>query len=275
MYWVRRGDGYPVLFLHGIPTSCRLWDFVIERLLGQFTCIAVDLPGLGKSSAMPHSFRDLSGLASTLDQIRIDAGIEIWHIVGHDAGCAIAIQYANLYPGNVGCLALLSASIFPDLRTFLLFEFLRTRVVGEVLAPLVSFLFWRVAMRMALGSGVEVSACRRDFHAPFTGFRGAWRMIKVLRWGEPQEILASIPSMLPFLTAPALIFHGSADPAVPPAFAARASALIPRSEVVMIDTGHFLPLNQPELIASHLLRFFHHHQDARELVVTETRAVAV
>ena len=36
-----------ILFLHGIPTRGCLWNGVVERLGGQFRCIAVDLPPEG------------------------------------------------------------------------------------------------------------------------------------------------------------------------------------------------------------------------------------
>ena len=62
--------------------------------------------------------------------------------------------------------------------------------------------------------------------------------------------------MLPQLAVPTLIFQGSRDNAVPERFAHRASALIPRSKVVMVDSGHFIPLNNPEVVAAELLRFF-------------------
>ena len=96
----------------------------------------------------------------------------------------------------------------------------------------------------------------KDFHAPFAGPLGAWRLMSILRWGNPAEVLASIPAMLSQLTVPTLIFQGSRDKAVPERFAQRACALIPQSKVVMVDSGHFIPLNNPDVVAAELLRFF-------------------
>jgi pimeloyl-ACP methyl ester carboxylesterase len=62
--------------------------------------------------------------------------------------------------------------------------------------------------------------------------------------------------MLPQLLSPTIIFHGSRDKAVPEWFAQRASTLIPQSEVITVDSGHFIPLNNPEVVAAELLRFF-------------------
>jgi pimeloyl-ACP methyl ester carboxylesterase len=45
--------------------------------------------------------------------------VKKWHVIGHDAGSAIAVQYAGSFVENVGCLALLSPAVFPDLKPFL------------------------------------------------------------------------------------------------------------------------------------------------------------
>jgi len=65
---------------------------------------------------------------------------------------------------------------------------------------------------------------------------------------------------MPELRQPTLIFHGSEDPAVPEAFARRAAALIPDSEVVVLDSGHFFPMSESGLVAEELLRFFCSHK---------------
>lgn len=256
MYLLSRGSGDPVLFLHGIPTSCQLWNGVIERMTGQFRCMAVDLPGLGRTAKSPAGFAAMDGLVASIEALRIRCGIEKWHVVGHDAGCAIAVQYAHRYQEHVGRLALLTPSIFPDLKPFFLFELLRKPVLGEMLAPPINLIFWNYVMRRASGRSRELDAAVEDFHAPFRGLGGAWRLMSLLRWGSPAEVLGPIPALLPELRTPTLIFHGSQDLAVPECFSTRASRSIPNSEVVLLDSGHFLPLNEPAAIAERLIGFF-------------------
>ena len=256
MYHLSRGTGYPVLFIHGIPTSGQLWNGVIEKLGGQYTCLAVDLPGLGRSPKTPYGPRQLEALADQIEQIRIENKIDKWHVVGHDAGSAVAVHYAFRFQQRVDRLALLSPAVFPELKPFHLFRIMRKPVVGELLAPIVNSIFWNVAMRHAVQDRAELTDTVKDFQAPFAGPLGAWRMMSMLRWGNPEEVLAAIPEMLPQLLVPTLIFQGSHDTAVPELFALRASALIPRSKVVMVDSGHFIPLNNPEVVATELLSFF-------------------
>jgi pimeloyl-ACP methyl ester carboxylesterase len=257
MYLLSRGSGYPVLFIHGMPTSSGLWSGIIDRLFDRFTCLAVDLPGLGRSPKIPYGPKQLEVLAEQIEQIRVKLRIEKWHVVGHDAGSAVAVHYAYRFQDRVDRLVLLSPAMFPELKPFYLFRFIRIPVIGELLAPIVSAIFWNVAMRLALKTRrAESAKALRDFRAPFSGLWGAWRLMSVLRFGNPAELLAAVPAMLPHLVAPTLIFQGAHDSAVPEQFAQRASALIPQSKVLVVDSGHFIPLSNPEIVAGELRRFF-------------------
>ena len=261
MYVLSRGSGYPVLFIHGIPTSSQLWSGIIDKLLGRFTCMAVDLPGLGRTPKGSYgdgcSLNQLEMLADQIEKIRVEHGVAKWHVVGHDAGSAIAVYYAHRFQDRVDHLALLSPAVFPELKPFHLFRVIRRPVIGELLAPVVNAIFWKIAMRYATEpQRQELNDVVEDFHDPFSGPLGAWRLMSVLRFGDPAEVLASIPEMLPQLLMPTLIFQGSHDKAIPEVFARRASALIPQSKVVLVDSGHFIPLNNPEVVAAELLRFF-------------------
>jgi pimeloyl-ACP methyl ester carboxylesterase len=257
MYLLSSGTGYPVLFIHGMPTSGRLWNGVIERLHDRFTCLAVDLPGLGRSPKIPYGPKQLELLAEQIEQIRVERNIEKWHVVGHDAGSAVAVHYAFRFQERVDRLVLLSPAMFPELKPFHIFRLLRIPVIGELLAPIVNAIFWKIAMRYALeGKQDKTTSALKDFHAPFAGWLGGWRLMSVLRFGDPAELLAAVPEMLPQLQVPTLIFHGSRDKAIPQGFALRASTLIPDSRMITLDSGHFIPLNNPEAVARELLSFF-------------------
>lgn len=254
------GTGEPVVFLHGIPTSGHLWHRIVESMCSTFFCIAVDLPGLGSTPPLAQGFRRLPDLADALEGLRLELGVARWHLVGHDAGCAVAVEYTHQYPQRVARAAFLTPSIFPDLRPFALFEVLRTPLLGELLAPAVNQIFWKIVMRLALAddrhwTGEQLDVVRH-FQQPFCGPSGAWRLMSLLRWGDPAEVLAAIPHHLTQFTTPALIVHGMQDRAVPAAFATRAACLIPDSELIFLNAGHFLPLTHASVIARELSRFF-------------------
>lgn len=256
LHLTRCGSGEPVLFIHGMPTNNRLWSGIVERLRDRYTCFAIDLPGLGKTPAMRYGPDYLCRLAEQIEVVRIKNNIDKWHVVGHDAGSAVAVHYAHYFQPRVDCMALLSPALFPELKPYYLIGPLRMPILGEMLAPVIQALFWKVAMPRALSDDEGRDEILEDFREPFTGFYGPWQFMNLMRWGKPAQLLADVPAFLPRLLMPTLIFHGSRDAAVPEAFAHRASALIPNASMVTLDAGHFLPLHKPEYFAAQLAHFF-------------------
>jgi pimeloyl-ACP methyl ester carboxylesterase len=269
VHCIYRGKGEAILFIHGMPTNHMLWDGVIGQLSNQFQCFAVDLPGMGETPFVPYSSDYLHRMAERIELLRIQHGVERWHVVGHDAGAAIAIEYASRFQKHVGCLALLSPAIFPDLKPFFLLNPLRKPIVGEMLAPLLHFVFWKVAMHRALAGGSKGSAFQA-FYERFSGPAGAWRLMRLVRWGKPEEMLGDIPLKLTRLLMPALLFHGSRD-VLPAAFAERAASLIPNSHVVTLEAGHFLPVERPNDVATLLQTFFVNQPATSGLAVKATK----
>ena len=49
MAYHERGEGNPIVFQHGNPTSSYLWRNIIPHLESQGRCIAIDLIGMGDS----------------------------------------------------------------------------------------------------------------------------------------------------------------------------------------------------------------------------------
>lgn len=248
------GKGEAVLFIHGMPSNGRLWDEVVQELSRRYRCIVIDLPGMGDTSFVPYGPSYFAQVAVQIEQVRRRYRVQRWHIVGHDGGCAVAVQYAHLYPKRVDCLALLSPAIFPDLQPFFLLDLLRKPVLGELFAPLVNAVFWHVAMRRALPGGRH-AARRSSFASTFRGIGGSWRLMRLVRWGKPEIVLQEFPSILKQLACPTLVIHGSRD-ILPASFARRAAALIAKSQLIALDSGHFIPMEKAAQVSRHLATFF-------------------
>ena len=254
MHCKHQGKGDAILFIHGMPTNHMLWDSVIQQLCESHRCFAVDLPGMGETPFTPYTHDYLDRLAKRIEVLRVQRGVKKWHVVGHDAGSAVAVQYAARFPRHVGCLALLSPAIFPDLKPFFLLNALRKPLVGELLAPLMHFVFWQIAMRRAISCEPKRDVIRA-FYKPFSGLTGAWKLMRLVRWGNPEQMLGEIPAALPSLRMPTLLFQGTRD-VLPAAFAERAASLIPNASLVTLDAGHFIPLDRPNDVADCLRAFF-------------------
>jgi pimeloyl-ACP methyl ester carboxylesterase len=272
VHCVHQGRGDAILFIHGMPTNHMLWDGIIQQLSSHHRCFAIDLPGMGETRFTPYSPDYLDRQATQIELLRIQHGVKKWHVVGHDAGSAIAVQYAACFSQHVACLALMSPAIFPELKPFYLLNALRKPLMGEVLAPLLHFVFWKIAMRRAL-AGESNSTLLRAFSEPFSGLTGAWQLMRLVRWGRPEDILGEIPAKLTTLSMPTLLFHGSRD-VLPASFAERAASLIPHSRVVTLDTGHFIPLDKPKDVAVCLRSFFAENRATKDLYIRTTNRSA-
>ena len=249
-----RGKGEAVLLIHGMPTNGRLWDGVVRNLSRHFRCFVIDLPGMGGTPFLPYSPSYFAQVAEQIEQVRNRYQIQRWHVAGHDGGCAIAVQYAHRFPKRVGCMALLSPAIFPDLEPFFLLEFLRKPLLGEFAAPLVHALFWQIAMRRAIPSAAN-AAQRSSFYNPFSGPSGPWKLMRLVRWGRPESVFQDFPSILEKLDCPTLVINGSRD-ILPESFAGRAADMIANSQLLEIDSAHFIPIERATEVSQNLAAFF-------------------
>ena len=108
---VRRGEGPPLLLLHGYPQTLAMWHRVAPRLAGTFTVVAADLRGYGKSSK-PEGGPDHAGYskrAMARDQVELmrHLGFDAFFVAGHDRGGRVGHRMALDHPGRVRKLAVL------------------------------------------------------------------------------------------------------------------------------------------------------------------------
>ena len=254
MHSSSHGKGDAVLLIHGMPSNGRLWDEVVRDVSRQHRCIVIDLPGMGDAPFLPYVPSYFTEVAAQIEEVPRRHRVKHWHVVGHDGGSAVAVQYAYLYPQQVDCLALLSPALLPDLEPFFLLDLLRKPILGELSAPLVNAVFWHVAMRRAL-PGARHAAPRSSFARTFRGIGEPWRLMRPVRWGQPEVVFQEFPSILKKLACPTLVIHGSRD-ILPESFARRATALIANSRLIALDSGHFIPLEQAAQVSRHLVTFF-------------------
>jgi haloalkane dehalogenase len=114
MAYVDTGEGDPMVFLHGNPTSSYLWRNVIPHVESLARCLAPDLLGMGESGKSP------SGSYRFVDHARyLDAWFEALGLtanvtlVGHDWGSALAFYWAHRYPDRVKGIVYMEAVVQP------------------------------------------------------------------------------------------------------------------------------------------------------------------
>ena len=117
MAYVELGEGDPIVFLHGNPTSSYLWRNVMPHLESQGRCIAPDLIGMGDSEKLddpgPDSYRFVEHrryLDALLEQLGVDANVTL---VIHDWGSALGFDWANRHRDAVKGIAYMEAIVAP------------------------------------------------------------------------------------------------------------------------------------------------------------------
>lgn len=117
MAYYEVGEGAPIVFLHGNPTSSILWRNVIPHVAHLGRCIAPDLIGMGDSAKLnpkdgtAYRFvehrRYLDGLLE-----RLDVTDAVTFVV-HDWGSALGFDWANRHRDRVRGIAYTEAIVAP------------------------------------------------------------------------------------------------------------------------------------------------------------------
>src|SRR5512135_954239 len=108
LYYESTGQGQPLVFIHGLGSSTRDWEYQIPTFSQNYQVIAFDLRGHGQSAkpAGPYSMKmyaaDLAGLLAGL-------GVKSAHLVGISLGGAVAFQFALDYPAAVKTLTIVNS----------------------------------------------------------------------------------------------------------------------------------------------------------------------
>jgi 3-oxoadipate enol-lactonase len=108
IHYLERGQGEPVLFIHGLGCSGADWAFQVEALEKHFRVIVPDLPGSGHSST-PHKGYDIAESATALWRLMDHLHIEKPNIVGFSLGGAVGLEMATSRPDCVPRLTLINS----------------------------------------------------------------------------------------------------------------------------------------------------------------------
>jgi len=250
-----RGQGVPILFIHGYPLSKNLWEEQIKGLSTQFRCIAPDLRGYGGSWDLTVAYEgypySMEMLAEDCAHLLTDLGIEEPVVIsGLSMGGYVSFAFYRLFPQRVRALILTATRPGADSpqaqagrddaivsATLYGFEPIIESMLPKILSP-----------KTYLSNPELVERVRRIMgEATAKGIIGSLEGMK--------ERLDSTP-MLQKITCPALIISGADDQIIPTAESHAMKNSIPNAELVVIeDAGHLPNMEQPEIYNQAVLRF--------------------
>jgi pimeloyl-ACP methyl ester carboxylesterase len=227
----RSGSGPPVLLLHGGISDSREWRRQIDALHDDFTVVAWDAPGCGRSSDPPESYRmpDYADcLASLVDTLQLDRP----HVVGLSFGGTLALELYRRRPSLPRSLVLVSA--YAGWAGSLPSEVVAERLEGALreseLAPQELARRWVAGLlgdRAPAGLSEELTAIISDAH------RGGMRTM------ARAMADADLRDLLPRIAVPTLLLYGDADERSPLPLAESLASQIPGSRLVVLPgVGH-------------------------------------
>jgi pimeloyl-ACP methyl ester carboxylesterase len=100
LHYVRGGTGPAVILLHAFPEDWYEYHKMMPRLATKFTVVAVDLPGIGGSTAKPGGYA-AADVADDIHQLQEQLHLENAYVVGHDIGGMVAYAFVRRYPEAV------------------------------------------------------------------------------------------------------------------------------------------------------------------------------
>jgi pimeloyl-ACP methyl ester carboxylesterase len=115
LHVVEKGQGKPVLLLHGFPELAYSWRHQISALADAgYRVLAPDMRGFGRSAA-PDEIEayDVVELCGDVGRLLDRIGAEQAAIVGHDWGANVAWHFALMHPERTACVAGISVPLVP------------------------------------------------------------------------------------------------------------------------------------------------------------------
>jgi pimeloyl-ACP methyl ester carboxylesterase len=249
MRWEEEGEGHPVVFIHGIPTSPRLWRHVVPSMRGARS-MAWEMVGYGASIEEGRE-RDIS-VAKQADYLATwmrEVGLESAFLVGHDLGGGVvqilAVRHLELVRGLVLVNSICYDSWpIPSVKAM--------RAMGPAVERLPNNVF-RYVYATFLRRGHDDQARAKESiaeHWPYyERAGGAAAMIRQIRSLNVNDTL-SIADRIPNLDVPARLVWGAADAFQKIGYGYRLAHEL-KAPIDRVEGGkHFVPEDHPERVAA-------------------------
>lgn len=246
LYYEVSGQGQPLLFIHGLGSSTRDWERQAAFFSRHYQVIIFDLRGHGKSDKPPGPY-SVQLFASDTARLIGSLGIGNTHVVGLSMGGMIAFQLALETPELVSSMVIVNSGP----------EFLvRTR--KERLGLFKRFSIVRLLGMRQMGKVLAKRLLPKPEHSNL-------RRIFIERWAENNKraYLDSLRAMVGWsvtqhlnaITCPVLVVSAAQD-YTPVSYKEAYAAKMAKAELVVIpDSLHLTPVDQPDHFNEALLAF--------------------
>ncbi len=270
MAYAEAGEGDPIIFLHGNPTSSYLWRNVMPHVEGLGRLIAPDLIGMGDSDKLEESGPDRYRFVehrAFLDRLLEAQGVshDVTFVV-HDWGSALGFDWAGRHRDRVKGIAYMEAVVmplawedWPD-RVRILFQGFRSPQGEKMILEQNTFVEQVLPGAVLRDlSDEEMAEYRRPYRQPGEGRR------PTLTWpreipieGEPAEVVEIVENYGEWLSRGALpkLFINADPGAILTGRQREFCRTWPNQREIMVKGSHFIQEDSPDEIGRAIAEWY-------------------
>ncbi len=254
-----RGDGAPVVLVHGTPSHSYLWRNIEPQVRSAgYQTLVYDLLGFGRSERPMDTDTSVTAQADVLVGLLDALGIESCHIVAHDIGGAIGQIFAVNHPQRVRSLMLIDSVAYDSWPSASWRKIIRDNDnLRYVHQPREFTEMLSRQLRMTVSNPDSMNdEVLQNYLAPHDGTSGRASFFTHQVSHYDSRHTQQIADRLPSLTMPVILVWGADDLWQPIGYAERLCNDIPRAQLKIVpNAGHFLPEDVPDVLARELIDF--------------------
>ena len=244
-----------VVFVHGNPGSAADFEGLVKAVAPPRRAVAFDLPDFGESIAAPGFAHTQREYANFIGEAFKALGIRRAHLVLHDLGGAIGLDWASTHTGQVASVNLINTGILAGYKWHRTARGWQTRGVGELLQAIT----FRSAFRRAIISQ-EPHGLPRDFvDGMYDNYDRRTRRAVLDIYRDLKKVGKTSKDLIPLLAAadlPCLVIWGAGDPYIPVTFADKQKVGFPSADVhILSGSGHWPMIDDPPAVTELLTDF--------------------
>ena len=266
VFAVERGQGPAVLLMHGFPTSCHDWRGIMDVLSARHRCLAFDFPGYGLSDKPVAYSYSLFQQADAVEALASALGVAEAHVVSHDMGTSVHTELlAREQDGRlrfrIASSTFLNGSMLQEMATITPFQRLlaSNETLPQAMAICESMSVNYVEglksiMKRPQSLSEEDGAVMRELLLYQDGNRRLPALAGYMRerYVHRERWLGALKGT----ASPLQFVWADGDPIANVEMGRALSREVPQARYVELSgLGHFLLMEDPPVVAKHILEF--------------------
>lgn len=267
IFYRDEGTGFPLLVIHGYPTSS--WDFVPiwPQLTANRRCIAADMIGFGFSDKPPSYNYSLVDQAELLTSLLTQLDITEVDVLAHDYGDSVAQELLARHLEKSGItlrsIVFLNGGLFPEQHRPRLVQKLLASPLGKYSSKIINYRLFAKGFSEVFAENSKPSEDElRDFWHLTTYSNGQAIQHKLIGYmAERKQQEARWVGALLNSDIPMRLIDGADDPVSGRHLAEHYQANVPNADVVLLEgVGHYPQVEASDKVWDAIESFWQKHE---------------